>query len=1061
MRRLGIGCAVAGALVSMLLVSCGGGDGSSSVVPQVARITVARGASTPAAGSISPSAIRKAVLQIRVTGDLTEAVRVTQMRFTETGTANMQTAFTEMGLYVDVNGDGVFSPSVDTVTLGIVIGGYASDDTALFTGLDRTIYAGSSENWLLVYTLAGTAAAGGTFLPTLAATSDVTAASTSTGIGAQVAGVPVTGFAQTVQTVGALAISAALNNPAAGNLPYPTTSVPMLQLRLVAGSTENVRVTSLKITATGTGDANADVTAAQLYNDADGSGTVTGGDTPIGGSQTFSGGTATFSGLTEVINSGAGGAETWLLACSFSGGTGGDTYAMHVQANADVSAVGVTSALAVATTGAPVTGNVKTLPTPGTLTLALATSNPAGGGLPQPPINVPMLLVRLRAGATENVNVSSIRFTAGGTGDANTDIVSVSLYNDLDQNGQISAGDVQIGSPVTVVANQATFSGLTESIASTSTTGESWLVVCSFGASGSLGDSYRMSLAANADVTATGAVSGIPIVPTGAPINGNDKTRMVGALALAPGSNNPASGNLPSTPTNVATLQVRLTAAAENVVVASIVVTASGSGSAVNDISSVSLYNDLDATGTLTGGDTQIGTSTVFTGSPARATFSSLAESVTAGPAGAENWIVVCTWANGNLGSTYAVSVAANADVTASGGTSSAGITPTGAPVSGGSLALVTVPPVVVTTDRLPRARTNVYYSVTLQRSGGQAPFTWSVSAGVLPVGLSLNGSTGVINGTPAGTGGIFTVRVTDSSSPTAQTDTQALGFEVDPLGATIISVISTGGGAYTSVGQAVANLPNPLNTLAIIEIQDNATYTENVTLTYTAGTVPGIILRARYDCTPLLQAASSGSDVVTISNNNIAVENLRITGASGAGACGVQMAAGLWNVAVRNCVIYGNDIAIDNGGSPGTTIVNNTCYGPNGLYVGGGASCTVQNNIVWATGGATAWCHREYATPSTNCDFNLYYAPSAHVGFDGTTYYTTLGAWQVYSLNDAGSASGNPNLVNPAGGDFHLTSSSTLALDGGTTPFNLFTDAEAYARNQGSGWDIGAYEYH
>lgn len=51
-------------------------------------------------------------------------------------------------------------------------------------------------------------------------------------------------------------------------------------------------------------------------------------------------------------------------------------------------------------------------------------------------------------------------------------------------------------------------------------------------------------------------------------------------------------------------------------------------------------------------------------------------------------------------------------------------------------------------------------YSQTLWASGGVAPYSWTISAGALPPGLSLD-SLGVISGTPsAGTNAIFTVQV-------------------------------------------------------------------------------------------------------------------------------------------------------------------------------------------------------------------------------------------------------------------------------------------------------------
>jgi len=55
-------------------------------------------------------------------------------------------------------------------------------------------------------------------------------------------------------------------------------------------------------------------------------------------------------------------------------------------------------------------------------------------------------------------------------------------------------------------------------------------------------------------------------------------------------------------------------------------------------------------------------------------------------------------------------------------------------------------------------------YSLDLAATGGVAPYTWSVSSGALPTGLSLDPD-GAISGTPTTAGNYsFTVHVTDSS---------------------------------------------------------------------------------------------------------------------------------------------------------------------------------------------------------------------------------------------------------------------------------------------------------
>ncbi len=81
--------------------------------------------------------------------------------------------------------------------------------------------------------------------------------------------------------------------------------------------------------------------------------------------------------------------------------------------------------------------------------------------------------------------------------------------------------------------------------------------------------------------------------------------------------------------------------------------------------------------------------------------------------------------------------------------------------------ALDAVQSVSITTTSLPAATVGDGYSTMLNATGGAAPYTWGVTAGSLPGGLTLNPTSGVITGTPASTGtSSFTVTVTDSSTP-------------------------------------------------------------------------------------------------------------------------------------------------------------------------------------------------------------------------------------------------------------------------------------------------------
>ena len=83
-------------------------------------------------------------------------------------------------------------------------------------------------------------------------------------------------------------------------------------------------------------------------------------------------------------------------------------------------------------------------------------------------------------------------------------------------------------------------------------------------------------------------------------------------------------------------------------------------------------------------------------------------------------------------------------------------------------------------------------YSAALAATGGTTPYTWSVSTGTLPAGLTLDPTTGAITGTPTAAGTVdFTVSATDSSSP-AMTANQALSIVVAPATVSPLSITTT-----------------------------------------------------------------------------------------------------------------------------------------------------------------------------------------------------------------------------------------------------------------------------
>jgi hypothetical protein len=111
----------------------------------------------------------------------------------------------------------------------------------------------------------------------------------------------------------------------------------------------------------------------------------------------------------------------------------------------------------------------------------------------------------------------------------------------------------------------------------------------------------------------------------------------------------------------------------------------------------------------------------------------------------------------------------------------------------------ITAPTLTITTTSLPTGVVNNSYTATVNATGGVTPYTWSLSGN--PAWLSINPSTGVLSGTPTATGTFgFTVKVTDSETPTAQTASANLSITVNNSAPLTITT--------TGLPQGVINTP-------------------------------------------------------------------------------------------------------------------------------------------------------------------------------------------------------------------------------------------------------------
>jgi Putative Ig domain/Bacterial lectin len=164
-----------------------------------------------------------------------------------------------------------------------------------------------------------------------------------------------------------------------------------------------------------------------------------------------------------------------------------------------------------------------------------------------------------------------------------------------------------------------------------------------------------------------------------------------------------------------------------------------------------------------------------------------------------------------------------------------------------------------------PPGWTGTVYGDTLTESGGTAPFTWSVSSGILPPGISLSAD-GNLSGTPTATGTFsFTVQVTDANSRSA---TQATSI-------TVSAGVST---TFPAPPGAVVNTPYSVTLTAT---GGTPPYTWSVN----AGSLPpGITLTAAgvLGGTPTTAGSYPFSVNVIDKNNGIATTSITLVVAAG-----------------------------------------------------------------------------------------------------------------------------------------------------------------------------------
>ena len=172
-----------------------------------------------------------------------------------------------------------------------------------------------------------------------------------------------------------------------------------------------------------------------------------------------------------------------------------------------------------------------------------------------------------------------------------------------------------------------------------------------------------------------------------------------------------------------------------------------------------------------------------------------------------------------------------------------------------------------VTTKSLPEGFAGTAYKVQLQETGGIGPFTWTLSEGTLPAGLSLSAQ-GAITGTPGAaiSATPLTFKVTDSKASVATTNGVALTVAPKALRVGARGACASTGKQYTAYGgcQLVAIGGTPPYSFAWKVVSDllSAALPEGLVLNSATGAITGTVYGQGSYATAFVATDSLGTTV-------------------------------------------------------------------------------------------------------------------------------------------------------------------------------------------------------